>query len=205
MILRNKIVIPHRPSRGFPRGAVESGVNRNNTCNFKLFLTQASTVNSDTVQEVPVCCEEVKRSSRLLLRAGTDPKVTVKKRRRGHFPDSSCNSNSCSCSPNPNSNPNSDSKSSNPHCTECSNVAHLDNFIGPCNVARNRRTRCLMCPQMSYSSEVFYSSVTHRKYSVLFHDSKTLDCTTRNVIYLITCTRCKMQYVGELNNSFLSA
>ena len=59
-----------------------------------------------------------------------------------------------------------------------------------------------MCPQMEYANEVFYSSVTRRKYSVLFHDSKTLDCTTRNVIYLITCTRCKMQYVGETQQQF---
>src|SRR3954471_11023670 len=105
MILRNKKVIPHRPSRGLPRGAVESGVNRNNTCNFKLFLTQASTVNSDTVQEVPVFCEEVKASSRLHLRAGTETKVTIKNRRRSHFPDSSCSCNSNSS--------NSNSKSSN--------------------------------------------------------------------------------------------
>src|SRR3954466_7343942 len=59
-----------------------------------------------------------------------------------------------------------------------------------------------MCPLKCLIRAKYFIHVTGRKYPVLFHDSKTLDCTTRNVIYLITCTRCKMQYVGETQQQF---
>ena len=44
---------------------------------------------------------------------------------------------------------------------------------------------------------VFSSSVTKKHYVVVNHNSKPLNCTTRYVIYLITCRKCGVQYVGE--------
>ena len=56
---------------------------------------------------------------------------------------------------------------------------------------------CLLCNNLKVS-DVFYSSMTHRKYQCKSHDENvTLDCSTTNCIYLITCCRCRLQYVGE--------
>ena len=45
----------------------------------------------------------------------------------------------------------------------------------------------------------FHSSLTHRKYVTKCDDSNinTLNCCTSNCIYVITCCRCGLQYVGE--------
>ena len=44
-----------------------------------------------------------------------------------------------------------------------------------------------------------HSSLTHRKYVTKRDDKNinTLNCSTSNCIYLITCCRCCLQYVGE--------
>ena len=46
---------------------------------------------------------------------------------------------------------------------------------------------------------IFHSSLTHRKYVIKCDDKNinTLNCSTSNCIYLITCCRCGLQYVGE--------
>jgi len=43
----------------------------------------------------------------------------------------------------------------------------------------------------------FSSTVTCKTYSVINHSPKPLTCISDEVIYLITCARCKVQYVGE--------
>jgi hypothetical protein len=32
-----------------------------------------------------------------------------------------------------------------------------------------------------------------------------VDCTTRHVVYLVTCTKCKKQYVGQTTRSLAEA
>ena len=48
-------------------------------------------------------------------------------------------------------------------------------------------------------SDSFHSSLTHRKYVTKCDDKNinTLNCSTSNCIYLRTCCRCGLQYVGE--------
>ena len=48
-------------------------------------------------------------------------------------------------------------------------------------------------------SDSFLNSSIHRKYVTKCNDNniKTLNCSTSNCIYLITCCRCGLQYVGE--------
>ena len=48
-------------------------------------------------------------------------------------------------------------------------------------------------------SDSFHSSLTHRKYVTKCDDKNinTLNCSSSNCIYLITCCRCGLQYVGE--------
>lgn len=66
--------------------------------------------------------------------------------------------------------------------------------------ARRQCTRiiCEICPSRTNPPKFYRSSYTGRTY-----DSPTnYNCETTNVVYLITCNRCKKQYVGETSRSF---
>ena len=63
--------------------------------------------------------------------------------------------------------------------------------IHKCN---NRR--CKTCPTLSTSSEII-ANVTHRKYNLINHTNENINCHSQNIIYLITCMSCNIQYVGE--------
>ena len=52
-------------------------------------------------------------------------------------------------------------------------------------------TRCKTCTHLNCST-VFSSTVTRRNYPIRHKAT----CTSSNVIYLITCSKCKKQYVG---------
>ena len=56
--------------------------------------------------------------------------------------------------------------------------------------------RCLLC-QYSSSTETFQSSVTGETFKIFGQ----LSCKSANVIYLITCSVCQQQYVGETKNA----
>ena len=70
---------------------------------------------------------------------------------------------------------------------------HTDNVS--CAVCVCASKRCKTCTRVSEGS-TFRSSVTHKTYNVV-SPNPAMDCTTENVIYLITCKRCGIQYVGE--------
>ena len=55
--------------------------------------------------------------------------------------------------------------------------------------------RCKTCKHMSQGS-TFMSNVTRKSYSVVSH-SCSMNCATENVIYLISCKKCGIQYIGE--------
>ena len=55
--------------------------------------------------------------------------------------------------------------------------------------------RCKTCVHMSQGN-TFMSNVTQKCYKVINH-SGSLTCGTDNLIYLISCKRCGIQYVGE--------
>ena len=49
-----------------------------------------------------------------------------------------------------------------------------------------------------FPSNQFYSSVTNRKYNCIVPDGTIyLNCHSSNLIYLLTCNNCSLQYVGE--------
>ena len=56
--------------------------------------------------------------------------------------------------------------------------------------------KCKCCFNMKNCNQYFTSSVTRRTYKVINHNHQ-LSCSTKNIIYLITCNKCKLQYVGE--------
>ena len=55
--------------------------------------------------------------------------------------------------------------------------------------------RCKTCSHVS-EGNTFRSSVTQKTYNVI-SPNQSMNCATENVIYLISCKRCGVQYVGE--------
>ena len=57
--------------------------------------------------------------------------------------------------------------------------------------------RCETCPILKTQSK-FLSSFTKKEYQVSSSDAVSfLSCKSRNVIYLLSCQKCGLQYVGE--------
>ena len=62
----------------------------------------------------------------------------------------------------------------------------------------NRKWKCRHCPKIDRSGEVTSTS-TGRKY----RSQVLVSCNSRNLIYLIQCQICKIQYVGQTKNKIL--
>ena len=60
----------------------------------------------------------------------------------------------------------------------------------PCNA-----TRCVNCKYMR-STDTFTSSTTGQQFKV----NGNLSCTSSWVVYLITCRKCQLMYVGQTRN-----
>ena len=73
----------------------------------------------------------------------------------------------------------------------------IDNNKGLVHKCNSKHKRAL-CVNLK-PSDTFHSSLTHRKYVTKCDDKNinTLNCSTSNCIYLITCCRCDLQYVRE--------
>ena len=56
-----------------------------------------------------------------------------------------------------------------------------------------RYARCKTCKSIEIGAKEFTSNITNKQFKL--RDS--MDCNSANVVYLITCTRCMMQYCGE--------
>ena len=58
--------------------------------------------------------------------------------------------------------------------------------------------RCDLCSNYFQETNYFESFVTGRKYTI----KESLSCISENVIYLASCNKCKLQYVGSTTNQF---
>ena len=58
--------------------------------------------------------------------------------------------------------------------------------------------KCDLCKNFLVESDYFSSTSTSRKYFIRQH----VHCKSKNVVYLITCNKCKIQYVGSTTNEF---
>jgi hypothetical protein len=56
--------------------------------------------------------------------------------------------------------------------------------------------KCITCKYMKIT-KTFESMQNHQTYNI----GCTIDCQTENVVYLIECRKCPLQYVGETKNS----
>ena len=63
----------------------------------------------------------------------------------------------------------------------------------------NRPQLCRYCPRLNHSGEII-SKTTGQKHSTMVN----INCQTSNVIYLITCISCGIQYVGQTKNRLIS-
>jgi hypothetical protein len=76
------------------------------------------------------------------------------------------------------------------------NLIPLSNSINSINCLKYSRPcrskRCFTCNYIK-SDSALYSTSNGQRFS-LTHD---MNCDSTNIIYLITCTKCKLQYVGE--------
>lgn len=57
------------------------------------------------------------------------------------------------------------------------------------------RSPCNICPILNRENTAFSSY--NDSYYKLQQATRTASCETRNLVYLLTCTRCRQQYVGE--------
>ena len=64
------------------------------------------------------------------------------------------------------------------------------------NVSCCKDKRCMTCRTLIRSKNV-RSNVTHRNYEAVNFTNDTLNCHAQNIIYLLTCLSCGIQYVGE--------
>jgi len=57
--------------------------------------------------------------------------------------------------------------------------------------------RCITCKLHATTTNTFRSS----RYNTTFNLTQNLNCKSTNIIYLITCKQCNIQYVGETSRS----
>jgi hypothetical protein len=57
------------------------------------------------------------------------------------------------------------------------------------------RKGCMTCPYMKGSTGQFKSTVTGKEYQVL--GDNMLNCASKNVVYLTSCVKCGVQYIGK--------
>ena len=75
-------------------------------------------------------------------------------------------------------------------------MAHGNGVANRLKAQACRSPRCKTCSIIQWSSE-FKSNVTNKKYTVINNTNEMLNCHSQNIIYLITCKGCNIQYVGE--------
>ena len=61
---------------------------------------------------------------------------------------------------------------------------------------------CLTCPTIKNAEGKITSTVTGRTYDIINHTNESITCKSNNIIYLMTCKLCGIQYVGETNQLF---
>ena len=71
------------------------------------------------------------------------------------------------------------------------NPQYIPKGFGPC------KTLCVTCPFMKPTEHVT-SRTTNEQIRIL----GCFNCKSKNVIYVLSCTKCGLQYVGQTGNSF---
>ena len=81
-------------------------------------------------------------------------------------------------------------------------VAGEGRTIGAPKRCTNRlNSKCKTCPNFCETNN-FTSTVTGSTYEILNNTNQRLSCNSRNVVYLLSCKHCLMQYVGKTKQQF---
>ena len=178
MMLRNRKLIPHDSSRGQPRNPVE--------CEGEIKWSprdsnhlQASTATTPTaIQEGPVNYENSNFASLGLASSQvlTDTSTST---------STSTSSTSFSSISSPSFLPSSYERKRR---------------VIACKFLR-KNTRCQTCSYLTECKNTFRSNLTKRIYHFICEPSTILSCTSSNIIYLLSCKNCQIQYVGETVNA----
>ena len=64
------------------------------------------------------------------------------------------------------------------------------------NPCRCKRKGCMTCPKLTTKPE-FTSNITKKTYKIINHSNEQISCHSQNLVYLLTCRHCNLQYVGE--------
>ena len=83
------------------------------------------------------------------------------------------------------------------YATDWSEPSYLNNKMGNeiFGLKRLCSNSCQICPMLNVDSSVVISTVNKRKYPIL--TNQDLSCKTKNLVYVLTCRVCSVQYVGE--------
>ena len=77
--------------------------------------------------------------------------------------------------------------------------SRLNPTFDPSNLTKDCRKRdCDLCAQLTCIPRNVLCTNTGKTHKTPNH----IKCTTENVVYLLTCSVCKIQYIGETKNSF---
>ena len=69
--------------------------------------------------------------------------------------------------------------------------------LGKCN-----KPRCKTCAFFLENKNI-QSNVTHKSYTLINPSGENLNCQSQNVIYLMTCNNCNVQYICRRDNHTL--
>ena len=75
-------------------------------------------------------------------------------------------------------------------------VAHGSNLTVKNGVGRCKSKLCQTCPKL-VQSKFFRSNVTNREYEIINPTQEVITCKSQNVVYLLACEGCNIQYNGE--------
>ena len=76
--------------------------------------------------------------------------------------------------------------------TSCRNPKEENGGCSKCN------KKCDLCKNYLIQASKFQSSATGRHYSI----QQKFSCSSQNVVYLATCAKCNLQYVGSTSTEF---
>ena len=74
--------------------------------------------------------------------------------------------------------------------------ANGNNNAASFSISKCLKARCKTCPNFQ-KKQNFSSNITNKQYKLINETSENLCCNSQNLIYLLSCNKCNMQYVGE--------
>ena len=73
---------------------------------------------------------------------------------------------------------------------------YVNNFNNDFSVKKCNVKKCKTC-EYFVTSNVYNSNHSKKVYNVINHTGENLSCKSSNVVYLLSCSYCNLQYVGE--------